>query len=139
MKINYNYISCIESKKKPDIYIGGKINLPAKNYRFADMNKKEAKKYEEININEFEEKDNLKEENNKNKSYSDLSTHITGIIIKSKDYKNEGKENSNIIDLSELEITEQLKSLDNDIEQLRKKGQKYESDGEGIHKLHNLI
>lgn len=34
--MNYNYISCIDSKKKPDIYIAGNIALSAKTYRFAN-------------------------------------------------------------------------------------------------------
>lgn len=135
MKINYNYISCIQSKKKPDIYIGGKINLPAKNYRFADINKKESsKKLEESDKNESEMREDeiKKDENYRNKNYNELSNQITDNMKKSKIYTNEKKEDSNNkIDLIKLEELEESKSFDDDVDQLRKKGQKYDSDAEG--------
>lgn len=60
MNMNYNYISCINSKKKPDIYIGDKA-ISAKKYRFQDKKAKSSmteKPEEEENKIENKEKNN---------------------------------------------------------------------------------
>lgn len=129
MKINYNYISCIDSKRKPDIYIGGKINLPAKNYRFSDITKKEAnlKNQEDTKIvkNEIDEL-------NKNKTIIDqLSKQATDSIKTSKIYLNEENEQSNkIIDITKLEELKDKENVEDDIEELKKKRKSYDSDAD---------
>lgn len=125
--MNYNYISCIDSRRKPDIYIGGKINLPAKNYRFTDITKKEANiKNEENNKNSINEIN----DSDKNKALDELSNKVTGSIKKSKAYLNEENEHSNkIIDLSKLEeIEDKYTSENNIIGELREKGKSFDSD-----------
>lgn len=129
MKMNYNYISCIDSRRKPDIYIGGKINLPAKNYRFTDITKKEANiKNEENNKNSINEM----YDSDKNKALDELSNNVTGSIKKYKAYLNEENEHSNkIIDLSKLEeIEDKYTSENNIIGELRKKGKSFDSDAD---------
>lgn len=134
-KMNYNYISCIDSRKKPDIYIGGKINLPAKNYRFADTIKKETnKKFLEEN-----QKVNMDLVNVDNdKASEDISNKVTDSLKKSKNYLNEEYENlEKIIDLTKLEEIEKDKSVGENIEELRKIGKSYDSDADadGIFKF----
>ena len=72
ININYNYISCIDSKRKPDIYIEGNIALHAKNYRFSNINEKD-------NKNENDNKNNKKDCENKIKKNTNK---------KEKEYKN---------------------------------------------------
>ena len=78
MNMNYNYISCINSKKKPDIYIGDKA-ISAKKYRFQD------KKAKSCNIDKPEEGENNIKDIEKNNSMS--------LEREKKDFEN-NKENS---------------------------------------------
>ncbi len=120
--MNYNYISCIDSRRKPDIYIGGKINLPAKNYRFADIIRKELKK----NFTEENQKSKLNEDNLfEDKKFDYPSNKITDSIKKSKNYSKEENEGANKID----DMTK-FEEIEENIEELRKKGNLYESDSD---------
>lgn len=128
MKMNYNYISCIDSRRKPDIYIGGKINLPAKNYRFTDIVKKEADK--KISGENQKAKIDI-DYVYKDKELDGLSHKVTDSIKKSKIYLNEETEEATKkVDLTKLEEIEEKKEFQENIEELRKKGKSYDSDAD---------
>jgi len=123
MKMNYNYICCIDSRKKPDIYIGGKINLPAKNYRFSDTNRKILEENQKIKKDLIIEENDLSSEN--------LGYKVTDSIKKSKNYSQDvNEDNSKTIDFNKLEEVEKQNSFVDNNEELRKIGKSYDSDAD---------
>jgi len=133
INMNYNYISCIDSKKKPDIYICGKINLPAKNYRFCDIKKKEEdlkNKTEDVFKTSHVILDDLNE--NSNNFTESFSVNFKKTKNNLKEEINKPKLNygdDNLMDYHET------KNFEDNFKESKKKNQSYGSDADGI----NLI
>lgn len=105
--MNYNYISCIDSRRKPDIYIGGKINLPAKNYRFTEMKKPENPKKDQQEKMQIDDNENIETNKNTINDNNNNNKSANSSFKKSKNYLNDENQSNEKININVFETVAQ--------------------------------